>query len=131
MHFNKTFFLLTILLFFVELYIGFFVRDDFIRPYVGDFLVVILIYAGLRTFLKHNKLTIAIGVLLFAYLVEIAQYFNIVEWLNLSGHRSAEVIIGTSFSWEDMLAYTLGVGLIYFLDVQGILKNRREDMVKK
>jgi len=120
MHFNKKFFLLTLFLFVVELYIGFFVQDNFIRPYGGDFVVVILIYAGCRTFLKEKKSIIAIGVLLFAYGVEIAQYFNIVEWLNLSKYRSAEVMIGTSFSWEDMLAYTLGVGLIYYLDHKGV-----------
>jgi len=45
------------------------VQDDFIRPYLGDFLVVILIYAALRTFWNAKKITIAIGVLLFAYLV--------------------------------------------------------------
>ena len=100
----------------VELSIGFFVKDRFIRPYGGDFLVVILIYAALRTFWNVKKITIAIVVLLFAYAVEFAQYLNIVKLLNLTGHRPAEIIIGTSFSWEDMLAYTLGVGLIYFLD---------------
>jgi len=120
MYFNKKFFLLASILLIVELYIGFFVQDDFIRPYGGDFLVVILIYAALRTFWKAKKIVIAIGVLLFAYLVELAQYFNIVELINLSEHRSAVVIIGTSFCWEDMLAYTLGVGLIYLLDQKDI-----------
>lgn len=131
MHFKKRFFLLTILLFVVELYIGFFVQDRFIRPYGGDFLVVILIYAALRTFWKTKKSTIAITVLLFAYAVEIAQYFKIVELLKLSDYRSAEVIIGTSFSWEDMLAYTLGVALIYFLDCKGIFENKDKVTLKK
>lgn len=116
MHFKKRFLLLATLLFMAELYIGFFVKDQFIRPYGGDFLVVILIYAVLRTFWKAKKTTIAIVVLLFAYAVEIAQYFKIVERLKLSEYRSAEVLIGTSFSWEDLLAYTLGVALIYLLD---------------
>ena len=116
MHFNKKFFILAIFLFIVELYIGFYVRDNFIRPYGGDFLVVILIYAMLRSFWKAKRKTIALVVLIFAYSVEIAQYFKVVELLNLTENRSAEIIIGTSFSWEDMLAYTLGVALIYFLD---------------
>jgi len=118
MHFKPFFFLLTLFLFFVELYIGFFVKDQFIRPYGGDFLVVIVIYSALRTFWNTKKTTIAIVVLLFAYAVEFAQYFNIVELLNLNGHRPSEIIIGTSFSWEDMLAYTMGVGLIFFLDTK-------------
>ncbi len=118
MYFNKKIFLLTIFLFLIELYIGFYVRDNFIRPYGGDFLVVILIYALLRSFWNTKRKTIALVVLLFAYSVEVAQYFKVVELLNLSGNRSAEIIIGTSFSWEDMLAYTLGVALIYFLDLR-------------
>lgn len=124
MYFNKNFFLFTIFLFLVELYIGFFVQDRFIRPYGGDFLVVILIYSALRSFWNAKRKTIAVVVLLFAYAVEIAQHFKIVELLNLSGNRSAEIIIGTSFSWKDMLAYTLGVALIYFLDIKGFLKNK-------
>ena len=81
MHFKRIFFVLTLFLFSVELFIGFFVNDNFIRPYGGDFLVVILIYTALRTFWHAKKLTIAVSVLLFAYAVEIAQYFKIVELL--------------------------------------------------
>ena len=104
------------MLFAVELYIGFYVNDNFIRPYVGDFLVVILIYCFLRSFWNISKKATALIVLLFAYTVEFAQFFDIVNWLGLSGNRPAEVIIGTSFSWEDMLAYTLGVALVYCAD---------------
>jgi Protein of unknown function (DUF2809) len=111
LQFKKSYFLLSLLFFAIELYIGFYVNDNFIRPYVGDFLVVILIYCFLRSFLNIPKKTTALLVLLFAYAVEIAQFFDIVAWLGLTGNRPAEVLIGTSFSWEDMLAYTLGVAL--------------------
>jgi len=49
--FNKTYFLLALLLLSVELFIGFFVRDAVIRPYGGDFLVVILLYCMLKSFI--------------------------------------------------------------------------------
>ncbi|MEM0980026.1 MAG: DUF2809 domain-containing protein, partial [Cyanobacteria bacterium P01_H01_bin.58] len=58
-------------------------NDAFIRPYVGDVLVVILIYAIVRAFFKAAILPTAIGVLLFAFVVEILQYFKIVEILGL------------------------------------------------
>ncbi|MFK7807374.1 MAG: DUF2809 domain-containing protein, partial [Saprospiraceae bacterium] len=70
----------------------------------------------LRTFWNTSLEVIALSVLIFAYGVELAQFFNIVGVLGLEGNSFAEIIIGTSFSWEDMLAYTLGVALIYFLD---------------
>ena len=57
---NKTIFalrmrflLLTALLFLTELFIGAFVHDRLIRPYVGDMLVVVLIYTFLRIFIPR------------------------------------------------------------------------------
>lgn len=99
----------TILLFLVELYIGIYVRDAFVRPYVGDFLVVILIYALMRALFPFSIRNTAIGVLVFSFVVEILQYFKIVELLGLGSSSLARIIIGTTFVWEDLLAYTLGI----------------------
>lgn len=109
MRFNPYYFYWTVLLLITEIYIGVFVKDDFVRPYMGDFLVVILIYTFVRTFFKYPITNTAIGVLLFSFLVEILQYFKIVEILGLGSHRLARTVIGTSFSWEDFIAYTLGI----------------------
>ena len=109
MRFNPYYCYWTILLFFTEVYIGVFVKDDFVRPYMGDFLVVILIYAFVRAFFKYPIVKVAVGVLLFAFLVEILQYFNIVDVLGLGSSRLARTVIGTSFDWEDFIAYSLGV----------------------
>jgi len=116
MQFNKQYFLFTCLLFLVELGIALFVRDAFIRPYGGDFLVVILLYYLVRTFYNTSAIKVAIGVLIFSYIVEVLQYFQIVNLLGLKGNRPAEIIIGTGFSWEDMVAYTLGIMLVYWID---------------
>lgn len=109
MRFNPYYFYWTILLFIIELYIGLFVNDDFVRPYVGDFLVVILIYAFVRAFFKYPINKTAIGVLLFSFLVEILQHFKIVDVLGLGSSSLARTIIGTVFGWEDFIAYTLGI----------------------
>lgn len=90
--------------------------DDFLRPYVGDYLVVMLIYCALRTFIKADTLPVVIGVLLFAYLVEVLQYFRIVDRLGLSGNQLAKTVIGYGFEWLDILAYTLGVITIILAD---------------
>ncbi len=107
--FQKKYFFLTIILFVIEIFIALFVKDSFIRPFFGDFLVVILIYCFFKSFLNIKVIPLAISVLIFAYLVEIAQYFKIVEVLNLQDNKFAKVIIGNSFSWYDMLVYTLGI----------------------
>jgi len=121
--FNLRFFLLTILFFVTEVLIALYVRDNFVRPYVGDYLVVILIYCAVRTFIKANPIKIAIAVLLFAYLVEVLQYFRIVDRLGLSGNLVAKTVIGYGFEWLDMLAYTLGV--ITILLVEGGIKKKK------
>ena len=116
MRFHKRYFLYTILLLLIEIFIALYVRDTIIRPYGGDFLVVILIYYFVRTFWDGAAWQVAIGTLLFSYLVDFLQYFKIVEVLGLQGNRFWEIVIGTGFSWWDMLAYTLGVLVVYWVD---------------
>ena len=116
LRFSPRFLLYTILFFIIEVLIALYVHDDFIRPYVGDYLVVMLIYCAVRTFIKADTLRIAIGVLLFAYLIEVLQYFRIVDRLGLSGNQLAKTVIGYGFEWLDILAYTLGVITIILAD---------------
>lgn len=106
---NPNYLFVTLILFLIEILIALFVHDQFIRPYIGDFLVVILIYCFVKSFLNTPVLPTALGVLLFAYSVEILQYFRIVEVLGLQHSRAARIIIGSAFEWQDMLAYTAGI----------------------
>lgn len=115
-HFTLRFFLLTVLLFIIEVLIALYVRDNFVRPYVGDYLVVMLIYCAVRTFIKANPVKIVVAVLLFAYLVEVLQYLRIVDRLGLAGNQLAKTVIGYGFEWADMLAYTLGVLTIVLIE---------------
>ncbi|MEP6017162.1 MAG: DUF2809 domain-containing protein [Paracoccaceae bacterium] len=104
----------TILLFLIELTIALYFDDAFIRSYVGDVLVVILIYTLLRTFLRIPILPTAIGVLIFSFFVEILQYFQIVDVLGLQSITFARVVIGTSFDYKDLAAYSCGFLLLLF-----------------
>ena len=107
--FQKKYFFLTLALLVIEILIAVFVKDAIIRPYIGDFLVVILIYCFFKSFLNIPVLPLAISVLLFAYLIEILQYFKLIELLGLQDYKIIRIILGSSFSWLDMLAYTMGV----------------------
>ena len=112
LQFNRTYFLLTVLLFITEVSIALFVHDHFIRPYIGDVLVVILIYCFVKSFLKVSVIKAAIAVLLFAFSIETLQYLAIVEKLGLENNKIARIVIGTSFSWEDILAYIVGIVMV-------------------
>jgi hypothetical protein len=110
--FNLKYLILTIILFFIELLIALFVKDTIIRPFVGDVLVVMLIYCFLRIFLRFDYWKIALGVLLFAFVIEILQYFDYVKLLGLENNRILSVAMGRTFAWEDFLAYFVGFLLI-------------------
>lgn len=109
MRFHKSYGLLALLIFVIEVLIAIYVKEGFVRHTLGDVLVVVLIYCTVQTFWDLPVIPAAIGVLLFAYLVEIMQYMNIVEILGLEQNRLARIVIGTSFSWGDMVAYSVGV----------------------
>ena len=123
LRFDRYHFFRALVLFIILVFIALFVRDRFIRPIFGDFLVVIFIYYAVASFIRMSKLWLAVGVLLFAYAVEIGQYYNLVYHLGLRGNRLAEIVIGMGFTWTDMLAYTLGAICVYILESKRAIKS--------
>lgn len=109
-------FLIFLSVFLIEVLIALFVRDKIIRPYGGDLLVVIMIYYFVKSFINTKPLYICIATLLFAYAIEIAQYFELVKILGVQDNRFLVTILGSSFSWGDMFAYTLGILICYLID---------------
>jgi hypothetical protein len=126
--FNFKYFLLAFSLFVTEVLIALFVHDRIIRPYFGDYLVVILVYCALKTFIKASPLKLATGALLFSYFVEILQYFKIVDRLGLSGNIIAKTAIGYGFDWLDILAYTLGIITVLILERPNLLVSNNRKM---
>lgn len=123
--FNRNYFLLTILLFLTEIAIAMYVHDDFIRPYFGDFLVVILLYCFVKSFIKVSVLIAASLVLVLSFGIEIAQYFNMVEKLGLQHSKIARVVLGNSFAWMDLLAYVLGILTVIGLETFRLKKKNK------
>lgn len=120
--FNAAYFRLASFIFTIETLIALYVHDTIIRPYIGDVLVVILIYCFIKSFLEVQVFPTALFVVLFAFTIEYLQYLNIVEKLDLQNSRIARIIIGTSFSWIDILTYIVGIFVVisveYFLRKQ-------------
>jgi hypothetical protein len=101
--------MLALLLLLTEVYIGLYIHDTIIRPYGGDFLVVILLYCLVKSFINSPVLLTAGWVLIFADIVEVSQYFHLVNLLGLQDFKIAKILLGTSFSFIDMLTYTLAL----------------------
>jgi hypothetical protein len=114
--FNKNYFGFAVLLFLVETGIALFIHDRFIRPYLGDFLVVILMYCFLKSFLKLPVFPVALFVLIFSFGIELLQYFYIVDKLGLENSKIARTVIGTSFSWVDLLTYIAGFSIVLIIE---------------
>jgi hypothetical protein len=110
--FNKNYFGFAILTFIIEVLIALYIHDPFVRPYLGDVLVVILMYCFLKSFLKLPVLTVAVAVLIFSFTIEFLQYLNIVATLGLKKSKIARTVIGTSFSWIDLLTYIIGITIV-------------------
>ena len=104
----------------IEILIASFIKDDFIRPYLGDFLVVIMLYCflmGISRFAIYKSLFI---VLVFSFTIEFLQLIDIPKLFQYQPPKSIMIILGNSFSVWDLVAYLLG--LISCLIIE-ILKN--------
>lgn len=108
-----------------EVIIALFVRDAFLRPYGGDILVTVLLCTLVRSLFPKGIKLLPLYVFIFSVLVEFAQYINIVKLLGLSDIAFFRIIVGTSFSWIDIICY--GAGCILFFVFEGlILKSFRK-----
>ncbi len=101
-----------------EVYIGVFVRDKFIRPYVGDVLITVLLCClvrcaiGTKRSVKGSAILCG-GVLVFSACAEISQYFRIDRLLGVEG-TVLGVILGSRFDYMDIICYAVGC-LLFFI----------------
>lgn len=115
MRLNPTMLLAAIVLFVVEVIIATKLNGyHFIRAYFGDFLVVMLVYCVVKAFWNVEPKRLAITVFIFACAIELAQLFRLADLLHLTGW--ARVVLGTSFSFHDILMYAAGCMAIWWLD---------------
>lgn len=108
MRFHKGYFASALLLFAIEVLIALYVHDGFVRPYLGDTLVVMLLYCAIRAVSRAKALAVAIGVLLFAFGIELLQYADFIGMMGWEDAALARTVIGHSAAWEDIAAYGAG-----------------------
>ena len=106
----------TIILLITEVLIALYVHDDFIRPYVGDAIVVIVIYTFVRTLIPEKCRLLPLFIFIFAVAVEILQGIHIVNILGVANNRFLRTLIGTSFDIKDILCYSVGCVFLGFYE---------------
>lgn len=116
LRFSKGYGAATLLVLAIEVVIALFVRDTFVRPYVGDTLSVVLLYGAVLTVLELPRAKVAIGSLAVALLIELGQGLGLLELLGLAEVTAARVILGTYCDPHDCVAYAAALPLIALAD---------------
>lgn len=101
----------------LEIFIGVCVRDDFVRPYLSDVLVVVLIYCALRAAFPTGIKLLPLYVFAFALSVELLQLIDIVALLGIPRGSIVAIIIGSTFSYIDIVCYAVGCAITYITEL--------------
>lgn len=99
----------------IEVLIALFVHDNFVRPYIGDVLVVVVIYFFVRIFILEKYKFLPVIIFAFAVGVEVCQFFDIVKRLGLSDNIFMRILIGSTFDRKDIVCYGIGSMLIQMI----------------
>lgn len=126
LQFNSTYLKLALLFFIIEIIIA--QTTGFVRHTIGDYIVVMLLYTLLRSFIKTSTNTMCIITIFIAYAVETLQLTNFLEFFNLKNSYTANIIFGNTFSITDLVAYTLGVATILYTEF--LIKNRKNEIIE-
>ncbi|MFM5523784.1 ribosomal maturation YjgA family protein [Aeromonas jandaei] len=87
--------------------IGFYAEGAFWRGFLGDVMIVVLLFSFFNMIVVQPAWRGAIAALILSFVVEIFQYFHLVDFLGIE-NKFIRIVIGTHFDWLDVIAYTLG-----------------------
>lgn len=102
--------LISLLLLGIEVLIGMF-GHGWVRSYLGDVLVVILLYTIVRTIISNKKIPwfiIPTVIVIFAFIVEFLQLWGFCDKFGIT-NKLLRIIIGTGFSIIDLVSYLIGI----------------------
>lgn len=114
----------------IEILIAICVHDTFIRPYVGDLLVVVVLYCIVRVIIPDKYRLIPLWIFVFAAFIECLQYLKWVERLGIENNAFLHILMGATFDWKDIVCYGIGcilLGIYEWLIQKGIVRLRVKD----
>ena len=95
-----------------EICIAIYAKDGFIRYYLGDVLAAAMLYAFGRAAFRLPPKILALAVFTLSLVIEITQYFKVLEILGVQNY-ALWIIFGGTFDWTDIICYAIGCVLAY------------------
>ena len=103
----------------IELVIGLWVRDNFVRPYVGDVLAAVLLCCLWRFLFLGDSKWLPLGIFFGCAAVEGIQLLELPRRFGFEGTFWA-VLLGSTFDWKDLICY--GIGCALFSQLQARIR---------
>lgn len=118
--FDRRYFIKFLIVLFLEIFIALYIHDKFIRPYVGDILVMVLMYLFIKSFYSSPTKRLPYYLFIFACLIELSQLFNLVHLLGLENNSIIRIVLGSTFDVIDIVCY--GIGMLLLIGWENMLR---------
>ncbi|WP_083244021.1 DUF2809 domain-containing protein [Leptospira tipperaryensis] len=107
--------------------VQFFDSNRLVRGFLGDLIIVMVLYSFFKSIADFDSVKLSIFIILFSFVLETLQYFKIIRLLGFKENYLTKIIFGSVFDPLDLLAYLIGVFLIFSIDTRIILKLLRKE----
>lgn len=92
-------------------------RDRF-GPYPGDVLWALMVFVGLGVFLRRaSSVRLAACAMAFAFTIELLKLCQLPWLVAVRQTTPGHLVFGHVFSWQNLVAYTIGIGVGLVLEV--------------
>lgn len=118
--FNKNYFILFLLIFVIEISIAKY-ATGFIRHSVGDYFAVLFVYTFIKSIFKISIEKAVLITFIISFVIEFLQLTNLQNHFPFRFEKIFKIVLGTSFSIGDLVAYSLGI--ISILIFEKTIKN--------
>ena len=113
--FNLKYFTYFSILFITEILITKY-ASGFLRHTIGDYLAVMLVYTFIKAILKISLEKAILVTFAISFLIEFLQLSDLQNNFPAAYSKMLKIIMGTSFSIGDLVAYTFGVITILIIE---------------
>lgn len=113
--FNKIYFTLFLVIFLIEILIARY-ATGFLRHTIGDYLAVMFVYTFIKSFFKIAIDKVVLITFAISFIIEFLQLSDLQNHFPKEYSQIFKIVLGTSFSIGDLVAYTLGIVTIVLVE---------------